>query len=86
MIHHLDIGTNPSNRKAQTLALIKKGVIQWGGYRPGKIYGRLSCTSGKRMKVANRVFFTSIQEAIEAGYRPCAHCMPREYQKWKQSK
>jgi hypothetical protein len=86
MINHIDIGTGPEDRKAQTLGLIKKGLIQWGGNRPGKIYGRLSCMSGKRMKTENRVFFESEAEAIGQGYRPCAHCMPQEYKLWKQLK
>lgn len=35
------------------------------------------------MRVENRVFFADEQEAINAGYRPCAHCMPGAYKQWK---
>jgi methylphosphotriester-DNA--protein-cysteine methyltransferase len=38
------------------------------------------------MKKENRVFFQSEEEAINEGYRPCAHCMNAEYQKWKGSR
>ncbi len=62
---------------------IRQGKVNFGGNRKLKIYGRLTCTSGKRMKRENRVFFVSMGEAIEAGYRPCGHCMHGEYLKWK---
>jgi methylphosphotriester-DNA--protein-cysteine methyltransferase len=83
MIKHIDVGNDPATRQAAIRRLIKNGVIQLGGYRPGKIYGKLSCSSGKKMKVANRVFFHNEAEAIAAGYRPCAHCLPEKYKAWK---
>ena len=58
-------------------------AIILGGNKQLKIYGTLHCASGKRMKRANRVFFASVQEAIENGFRPCGHCMRSEYQIWK---
>jgi methylphosphotriester-DNA--protein-cysteine methyltransferase len=48
-----------------------------------KIYGRLNCFSGKRMKNENRVFFRDEEEAVEAGYRPCGHCFKKKYWVWK---
>lgn len=36
-----------------------------------------------RMLKANRVFFSSEKEALQKGYRPCAHCMNAAYKKWK---
>jgi methylphosphotriester-DNA--protein-cysteine methyltransferase len=48
-----------------------------------KIYGKLSCLSGKRMKLQNRVFFKNTEEALANGYRPCGHCMQNEYKTWK---
>jgi len=62
---------------------IRHGAISFAGNGKLKIYGRLSCTSGKRMKRSNRVFFSSEQEAMEKGYRPCGHCMKNKYKKWK---
>lgn len=60
-----------------------------GGHRKLKIYGRLDCPSAARyiakgQYVQYRVYFADEQTAIEAGYRPCARCMPEEYRKWKQ--
>jgi methylphosphotriester-DNA--protein-cysteine methyltransferase len=63
--------------------LIRKGMIVFAGNRQLKIYGRLNCASGKKMKEKNRVFFKSEMEAIDSGFRPCGHCMNREFQQWK---
>ncbi len=64
-------------------SLLRKGLIVFGGNRRLKIYGTLRCKSGRRMKMANRVFFATEQEAVEAGYRPCGHCMKNAYTQWK---
>lgn len=49
----------------------------WNGGRPDrKIYGRLDCMSGSAMKKENRVFFSSRQAALNAGYRACKRCKP----------
>jgi methylphosphotriester-DNA--protein-cysteine methyltransferase len=59
-------------------ALLRKRIRQQqlvlGGNRRLKIYGSLTCTSGKRMKKENHVFFASEDEAWKLGYRPCGHC------------
>jgi methylphosphotriester-DNA--protein-cysteine methyltransferase len=60
---------------------IRRKIISFAGNAKLKIYGILHCCSGKRMK-KNRVFFISEQEATEAGYRPCGHCMKAAYKKW----
>jgi methylphosphotriester-DNA--protein-cysteine methyltransferase len=65
-------------------ALIKAGVLTLGGNKKLKIFGHLSCRSGKRMLKKNRVFFTSGYEAKHLGYRPCGHCMKEDYKIWKQ--
>ena len=61
---------------------------QLGGNKRLKIYGRLDCPSANRWiekghYVVNRVFFLNEEDAISAGYRPCAVCMPNEYKEWK---
>lgn len=73
---------NPSQLKE----LISSGQIQLGGNAKLKIYGRLTCNSGKRMKKENRVFFHDETEAIRNGYRPCGHCMRNQYLQWKSGK
>jgi methylphosphotriester-DNA--protein-cysteine methyltransferase len=62
---------------------IRKGWLVLGGNRKLKIYGLLSCASGKRMLRDNRVFFPSETAAINAGYRPCGHCLKTAYEQWK---
>jgi methylphosphotriester-DNA--protein-cysteine methyltransferase len=83
MIAHTALGTGPTERRRKLHSLIRRQQIGWGGYKKLKIYGRLSCSSGKQMNITNRVFFGTEQEAIAAGYRPCGHCMPAAYQRWK---
>jgi methylphosphotriester-DNA--protein-cysteine methyltransferase len=61
-----------------------------GGHRNARLYGRLDCPSALRAiarggYVGNRVFFADETTAIGAGYRPCAVCLPTEYQAWKLS-
>jgi methylphosphotriester-DNA--protein-cysteine methyltransferase len=73
-------------KPCQLRSLIRKGRIVWAGNQKLYIYGTLKCTSGKRMKQANRVFFSTEEQAIQNGYRPCGHCMKTAYQKWKLSR
>ncbi|WP_082129279.1 Ada metal-binding domain-containing protein [Chryseobacterium gallinarum] len=61
--------------------MIRRKEIRLGGNKKLKIYGTLRCTSGKRMKKENRVFFLNEQQALQHHYRPCAHCMREEYKK-----
>lgn len=83
MFHHTNLGDTKEGRKKKLSHLIRKGEISLGGYKKTKIYGLLSCKSGKRMKEENRVFFKNENEAIQNGYRPCAHCLPEKYKLWK---
>jgi hypothetical protein len=62
--------------------MIKTNQIQLGGNSRLKIYGMLSCSSGKQMKKENRVFFKSETEATELGFRPCGHCLREKYKEW----
>jgi methylphosphotriester-DNA--protein-cysteine methyltransferase len=34
--------------------------------------------------VDNRVFFGDERDAIAAGYRPCAVCMPEAFRAWRE--
>jgi len=77
MVHHKEISDTKLRK------LIRKNEICFGGNERLKIYGTLSCKSGKRMNKENRVFFISEKEALDSNYRPCGHCMKNKYQKWK---
>ncbi|MHB1222710.1 MAG: Ada metal-binding domain-containing protein [Gemmatimonadaceae bacterium] len=62
------------------------GVL--GGNRAGRLYGRLDCPSARRAIARgaygrNRVFFADEADAVAAGYRPCAVCLPDSYRVWK---
>lgn len=70
---------------SEVRALIRAKVITLGSNSKLKIYGLLSCKSGKRMHKKNRVFFTSVYDAKQMKYRPCGHCMKKEYTIWKKS-
>jgi hypothetical protein len=69
MIHHSDF------TKTKLRQLIQRGDITLGGNRRLKIYGLLTCSSGKRMKKENRVFFRNVEEARAAGFRACGRCL-----------
>lgn len=77
MVFHSDIDSK------EALSMIRKGEIVLGGNKRLKIYGTLGCTSGKRMKRENRVFFKSDAEARKMGFRPSGHCMKEAYKQWK---
>jgi len=77
MIKHSEISDK------ELIKRIKQNEICFGGNLKLKIYGRLNCSSGKRMKRENRVFFSSEKEALQKTFRPCGHCMSSEYKKWK---
>ena len=83
MILHTALGDTGFGRSRQLKVLIAKGEVQLAGNRKLKIYGTLNCSSGKRMKMENRVFFKSEAEAVDSDYRPCGHCMRQDYLKWK---
>src|SRR5690606_36849917 len=77
MTRHSEISDNDLRSK------IKQQEIRFGGNSKLKIYGTLSCKSGKKVKRENRAFFSSEKEAIANGLRPCRHCRKPKYQKWK---
>jgi methylphosphotriester-DNA--protein-cysteine methyltransferase len=61
---------------------------RWGGHRRSRIYGRLDCPSALRAIAAggyvrDRVFFADEEDAIAAGYRPCAVCLRERYARWR---
>ena len=74
--------THEKLTKSELVRLIKSKKIILAGNIRLKIYGTLSCRSGKRMKKVNRVFFRGQKEATELGYRPCGHCMKALYNLW----
>ncbi|MDO3624917.1 Ada metal-binding domain-containing protein [Mucilaginibacter sp. BT774] len=84
MIAHLELGDTAFKRSRKLKGLIDCGQVQLAGNKKLKIYGTLKCSSGKRMKTENRIFFESAREAANRGYRPCGHCMRGQYLLWRQ--
>ncbi|MFE7743946.1 Ada metal-binding domain-containing protein [Nocardia sp. NPDC057455] len=61
---------------------------RYGGHRRSRIYGRLDCRCalralGRGGYRRHRVFFATERDALVAGYRPCAVCLPERYAAWK---
>ena len=83
MLTHLSLGSGNYRRTKKLHQLILSGKICFGGNSKLKIYGLLNCKNGKRMKLENRIFFSSVNEAEKNGYRPCGHCMKNAYKIWK---
>ena len=77
MIEHIKIN------QTKLFGLIKTGSITFAGNVKLKIYGRLHCFSGKRMRKENRIFFIDEAEATANGFRPCGRCMREQYSEWK---
>lgn len=77
MIKHIDIDDTELHQR------IKRKEIVYGGNLNLKIYGTLQCNSGKRMKIQNRVFFNTTEQAKELGFRPCGNCLRTDYKIWK---
>ncbi|MBL0063205.1 MAG: metal-binding protein [bacterium] len=77
MIHHSQISQTELRER------IRQNKIQFAGNSKLKIYGTLACSSGKRMKRENRVFFATEPEAIAEGFRPCGRCLREKYSAWK---
>ncbi|MES2645766.1 MAG: Ada metal-binding domain-containing protein [Bacteroidota bacterium] len=79
MIYHHDISDAVLRSK------IKQKVILLAGNRNLKIYGKLNCAMGKKMKRQNRIFFSTENVALKNNFRPCACCKPAAYKKWKEN-
>ena len=83
MVNHSELGKNKFTALRNLKDMIDSGQVSLGGNRQLKIYGKLTCSSGKRMQVKNRVFFYTEEEAVNEGFRPCGHCMRKKYMIWK---
>ena len=83
MIKHIFLSSTKFGRSRILKKMIDTDEISLGGNLKLKIYGTLNCTSGKRMKIENRVFFKNEKQAMAEGFRPCGHCMREKYLIWK---
>lgn len=83
MIRQEDLGPGSFARARKLWKLIREEKVTFAGNRRLKIYGMLHCSSGKKMKMSNRVFFTTAKEAEAMDYRPCGRCLKTAYREWK---
>ena len=83
MVKQIAFGGNRFTQLRHIKDGMKNDEIALGGNQKLKIYGTLSCASGKRMQAENRVFFKDEEEAIAFGFRPCGHCLREKYVLWK---
>ena len=44
--------------------------------KAGKPFHKPTCTSAKKLKAANAVYFATREEAVKAGHTPCKVCKP----------
>ena len=80
MFQQIDLTGSDLFRKLKNRRILYAGNVRL------KIFGRLNCKSGKRMKKENRTFFETETEARSSGFRPCGHCMRLAYFQWKANK
>jgi len=64
------------DEKEGEMTTARDSVRKLQGCRTTRIYCRLDCPAGKRMKPQNRVYFGSPEEARASGYRACKVCKP----------
>lgn len=83
MIRHLDLGDTPMAQLRRLAELRRDGLIALGGNQTLTIYGTLTCRSGRRLRIENRVFFRDVADAESHGYRPCGHCLRADYRRWR---
>ncbi len=53
-----------------------QAVKSFCGNKNSKIYHSLGCTYSKNMKDENKVYFSTKDECIANGYKPCSRCKP----------
>lgn len=66
--------------------ILSKIPGEYAGWQPRKIFGRLDCKSGMKIKKENRVFFHTLEDAVNQGYRPCNKCKPIDEEDFKEIK
>jgi Metal binding domain of Ada len=92
----MGVAPQPSSHQSRTYTLLgpdrrpyRSGIPgTLGGNKRGRLYGRLDCPVVLRAiarggYVKNRVFFADEATAIQAGFRPCAACLPTQYAVWR---
>lgn len=77
-LYHL---TGPDGQEYETT---ERGTVY--DYKSTKIYGCRDCKVPipyLERGTYKTVFFKDEETAVKAGFRPCAKCLPKKYDKWK---
>ncbi len=52
----------------------ENNLYSYCGNKNSKIYHKLSCSSAKKTKEENKIYFKTLEECQNAGYKPCKIC------------
>ena len=67
-------GETAKSDKSSKTSPTPAGEKLYVGSKNGEVYHFPWCSGAQRMKEANKIFFSSREEAEKAGYRPAANC------------
>jgi len=66
LISQAEVGVSSNDNKTESYC----------GNKNSKIYHKSSCDSVSKMKDTNKVLFSTKQEYLQNGYKPCQKCNP----------
>ena len=52
----------------------ENNVYAYCGNKNSKVYHKLSCSSVKKTKEENKIYFKTLEECQKSGYKPCKMC------------
>ena len=67
--------TNPSTINKMTGPNMPQNAVYVASSR-GKLYYRIGCGGSTKLSVANKIFFSTKEEAVAKGYTPAKNCAP----------
>ena len=70
------VSSTAPKQQAEPIAKSQVAEYQYVGSRNSRVFHKYDCSSVKRIKVKNFVGYSSRDEAVKAGKRPCKRCSP----------
>lgn len=64
-----------TEKKKISKANVKKPVKKYFASKKGTVFHKIKCKIGKRISKRNRVYFSTKEEALKKGYKPCKVCI-----------
>jgi len=65
-----------TNVKEETTQEEEPGQVKFVGSIKSDVFHYLNCSYVKKIKAANKIYFSSYDEAVSKGYKPCKICKP----------